>query len=236
MVNLSISANDVHIYLIQASDNKDKIPILREFLNIEEQKKADAFIFENDRINNIISRAGIKIILSRYLFVKPEDIVFINNEFGKPFLNEKINPEKITFNLSHSANYIIFAIAKDKNIGVDVQEKREILSFEDIINEFFSIDEKIAFQEIPNELKKNAFYTCWTRKEAYIKAHGKGLSYPLNQFTVSILPNSNAVLLNDEKTNVLKWTFKDIEISSEFSASVAVEAENVKFKFYTLDL
>jgi len=228
----SISGEEVHIYYVSISSVENQIPILKNYLTDEEEKKIMKFIFEKDRKCHMISRSVLKDILSRYLSIKAEDVIFTYNDYGKPFLGNKINNAEINFNLSHSGDMIIYAFSTGRSIGVDVQEIRNMDSTDDIFKRYFSDYENSIFDTLPVELKTGAFYSCWTRKEAYVKAHGSGLSFPLDKFSVSFLPGKDAELLHDEFNDVSGWTLKEIFSSPDYTAALAVEGNNIKYRYY----
>jgi len=229
---LYLNENEVHIFYTQINSAKENVPVLKTFLSGEEKRKVSGYIFEKDRITRIISRGVLRSILSRYLTIKPEDIVILSDEYGKPFLDKKINRQEIRFNLSHSGDFIIYAVTSGKNIGIDVEEITETGSIEDIIEHDFSNHEKTLFGSMPAELKTRAFFSCWTRKEAYIKALGSGLSYPLKKFSVSIDPDEKAVLLYDENEKASNWSLREICITREYAAAVAVEGNEINYDFF----
>ncbi len=230
--NLSFRDNEVHIYYVQIDSVKKIIPVIKKFLTEADELKIKKFIFEKDRIVHTISAGVLENILSRYLPDRKNNINISYNEYGKPFIDNMDGETNITFNLSHSGDLILYAITDNRNVGIDVQEIREINSIDDIVESNFSEKEIAVFNSLPAELKLKAFYTCWTRKEAYIKAHGKGLSYPLNKFTVSIIPEEDAELLSDENCSVSDWFLKDIMLSEGYAAAVAVEGSDIIFRHY----
>ncbi len=227
-----LHSSEVHIHRIDINSAKHFIPQLEQTLTAEEKSRILKFIFEKDRIIQTLSRAILKDILGRYLSIKPAGVSILNDEYGKPFIDHTLNPDNITFNLSHSGNMILYAVSRNRNVGIDVELIKEIDSIDDLIKQNFSQDETGTLLQLTGRDKTDAFYSCWTRKEAYVKAMGKGLSYPLDKFTVSVFHGEDNSLLHDENNDVSQWTLKEIPSYPGYAAAAAVEGKNVNFKFY----
>ncbi len=230
MNKINLNENEVHIYYVMINSAKQFIPFLKKYLSNEEKLKVMKYIFEKDRAIQMISRSVLKNILSRYLSDKTEDVIFSYNQFGKPFISENKNPDSIRFNLSHSGNMILYAVSRKRNVGIDVQEINKTVSVTDIIEHYFSDHEIAQFKSLPEELMLKAFYSCWTRKEAYIKARGKGLSFPLNSFSVPVFPGLCSKLLHDDEGT--GWSLTDIISSPEYTAAIAAEGNNLTYHFF----
>jgi 4'-phosphopantetheinyl transferase len=132
------------------------------------------------------------------------------------------------FNLSHSNGVALFAFARDYEIGVDIEKVRDIAEMEQIAIGFFSPKEYRFFRELPENMKKEAFFNCWTRKEAFIKAIGAGLSYPLNKFDVSLAPGQPARLMEIEGNSkaISRWCIQELKPTIGFVAAFAIEKCN----------
>jgi 4'-phosphopantetheinyl transferase len=229
---LSLNDHEVHICLASVDIAKKEILSLRRFLTDEELARASKFIFEIDRVKYTVARGILREVLGRYLSVDPHSIVFLYNKYGKPCLDERYKNEKISFNLSHSGSMIIYGISKNRKIGIDIEKIHCMDSLDRIVNRYFSSHEKACFEKLSSIEKQKTFFACWTKKEAYIKAHGKGLSYPFDKFSVSMLPGEEAALLCDENHDVFLWTLREIFSTEEYVAAVAVEGRDMDFIFY----
>ncbi len=234
-VNLSCNDNAVHIWMTSVATLKDDIPLFTSLLKYNESSQAMRFVFEKDHDRFVVSRVVLRDILSRYLPVDPEAISFINNEYGKPFVDNKDNAENITFNLSHAGDLIVYGITKNREIGIDIEKITEMESLDDLIRQYFSETEQMYFKPLSPEKKKEAFFTCWTRKEAYIKAHGKGLSYPLDGFSVTVDPRDTVSLLHDDNDDISCWSLNEIIYSQEYAGAVAVKGHNINYHYYKWD-
>jgi 4'-phosphopantetheinyl transferase len=119
----------------------------------------------------------------------------------------------------------LYAVARGREIGIDLEFMRCDLEVEEIAERFFSRRETATLRALPTDLRKYAFFLCWTRKEAYIKARGEGLSLPLNQFDVSLIPGEPAALLSaqPDSDEALRWSLHEMTIASGYVAALAVE-------------
>jgi 4'-phosphopantetheinyl transferase len=222
--------NSIHICSFRSDSVSGLIHELTAILSVEETVRINRFIFEKDRITHTISQGMLRYILGTYLNLNPEEIIFRQNEYGKLFISEEQNPENIQFNLSHSGDMIVYAISKGRDVGIDIQKIKDNDSIMDIVDHYFSETEKAAFRSLPDEQKLKGFHSCWTRKEAYIKALGMGLSYPLNSFTMPVTPeNSSAVIYDDSET---AYSVTDINTSPGYTAAVVVKGNDVSYRHF----
>jgi 4'-phosphopantetheinyl transferase len=188
--DLRLPAGEVHVWRASLERPTHVVKAMRGVLAGEELERADRFRFERDRLRFIVGRALLRGLLARYLRTSPEEIVFQYGEFRKPAV--RVGP---WFNLSHSGSVALYAFSADGEIGVDVELDDEDLISERIAERFFSPAEVTALRSLPVEAQSRAFLTCWTRKEAFIKARGDGLNLPLDSFDVTLTPDAPALLL-----------------------------------------
>ncbi len=219
----------MHIWHASQDFSSDKLEYLKAILSFDEAKRAEKFIFDKDHKNYIAARGLLRILLSNYLNLDPEEIKFSYNKYGKPILD---NDRNLKFNISHSGSKFICGITIDKSIGVDIEKLRAVDNADEIVESNFSESEKLEYKCIPDRLKQKAFFAFWTRKEAYIKAIGKGLFFPLNDFSVSIMPDKPAKILHfkNDLQKISEWTIEEINLSKEHVAAVAVESRDCSFQ------
>ncbi len=218
---------DVHVWCASLDQDFDQIQQLRTLLAEDEQKRANRFYFQRDQWRFITARGTLRIILGQYLGIKPEDVQFAYGPYGKPMLAHPTIP-KLYFNVSH-ANYLaLYAIAQNREIGIDIEYMRPISDLEQLAKRFFSASEYLAIQKLPHHQQPVAFFNCWTRKEAYIKATGKGLTLPLNQFEVSVNPNEPAILLSTAHNPIAarEWTLASLNPHPDYTAAIAIAGKN----------
>ncbi len=216
--------NEVHVWKIYlkapwSSENQ-------EILSNDEKARARRFRFHTDGDRFIAARSSLRTVLARYLRTKPAELKFGVNPFGKPHLAPGQDQLGLRFNLSHSHEMALLAVARKRDVGVDIEFMRRDFATDDIAQRFFSRSEVNQLESIASELKTKAFFNCWTRKEAYIKARGEGLSFPLDQFDVSFAPNAPAALLANrrDRKEVSRWSFQALCPAPEYAAALAVEA------------
>jgi len=194
-------------------------------LSVDEQLRAHRFYFRKDRERFVVARGLLRTILGRYLDRAPQNVAFTYNQYGKPSIVSKAGAESIRFNVSHSHGTALYAITRGLEIGVDLELIRDGLEVEQIATSFFSHREVSALCALPAEHRRHAFFLCWTRKEAYIKARGEGLSLPLDQFEVSLIPGEPAALMSTqpESGEAFRWSLQDLSLASGYVAAFAVE-------------
>ena len=222
--DIKLSQDEVHIRLASLD-----IPIsrFRRLLDVDEQKRAERFHFEKDKNRFIVRRGILRILLSYYLGGEPESVLFSYGEKGKPVIADEFNRERLHFSLSHSRGMAIYAFYLDHEVGVDIEQIRDITEMAQLAERFFSASEKTTWRALPESQKKEAFFNCWTRKEAFIKATGDGLSYPLDGFDVSLIPGMPAKLVairGDEKA-AAPWSIHDIKPASGFAGAFAIRGQ-----------
>ena len=177
--NLSLAESEVHVWLASLEQPEAVMLPLKQTLSSDELLRAGKFHFDKDRHHFIVARGVLRTLLSRYLQVQPAQLQFAYNEHGKPSLDNLMLGKTLHFNLSHSHNLALLAFSYAGSIGVDIEYMRTDLDFEQVARVSFSPREQSLLLALPIEERQHAFYTCWTRKEAYIK--GRGQVCHLNQ-------------------------------------------------------
>jgi len=229
----SLGADEVHAW--HADLDNHSPDSLRLLLAEDEVARADRFHFARDRNHYTVARGLLRKLIGGYLGIAAADVRFTYAEKGKPSLAGS-RSSLLSFNLAHSHGKAIYAFSRGRDLGVDVEFIREDLADEEISERFFSRSEVRALQTVPAELRKQAFFNCWTRKEAYIKARGDGLSMPLDGFDVSLLPGEPAVLLknHEDGTEVARWKMRSITVAPGYVAALVVEGHDWQLKTFRL--
>jgi 4'-phosphopantetheinyl transferase len=227
----NLKSNTVHVYHINTNTYKNYTSLISE----DEKKKASKFRFEIDQKTSIISRGALRLIASSYLKTSPEKIAFKYNEFGKPSFDMDTN---LKFNISHSGNIAVLGFVKDFEIGIDIENIKRDFDVLDIANNFFSELEVQSLLKLPKENQFEGFYRCWTRKESFIKAKAKGLSFPLDSFAVSMDSNEHAKLLETKWDANEKNTWKLFSFSPKENyigaLSVKGNVESVEYRNFKI--
>lgn len=210
------------------------VPVERLYTGLatDERARAERFRFEVDRNDYVIARAALRWILARYCKMRPEELVFQYSPFGKPSLCLPAADQGIEFNVTHTHGLALYAVARNRRVGIDVEWVRPDLATNGIAEQFFSSYEVAVLQSLDEPLRTEAFFHCWTRKEAYIKARGEGLSFPLCQFDVSLTPGEPAALLRtrtaypgarDDPPEAARWSMQTLSPGPGYVAAVAIE-------------
>ena len=219
------SEDEVHVWRVPLDDSR--ITELRSTLSPDECARADRFHFERDRNHFIVARSSLRTILGAYLKKNPPELSFSCSNYGKPSLFGEPAGNELRFNLSHANELALIAVTSNRAIGVDIEFIRPEFASEELAERFFSRTEVSALRALPADMQSEAFFNCWTRKEAYIKARGEGMSLPLNQFNVSLTPESDAALLGNQRDagEVSRWSLRELHPGPGYRAAVAVEGQ-----------
>ena len=225
--NPVVADDEVHVYRAFLNLSASRIREFQETLAEDELNRADRFRYPQDRQNFILTRGTLRAILGRYLDLRPEQLRFGYNKYGKPDLDFANGSHKLNFNLSHSGGLALFAIANGAEIGIDTERIQTDFEYDLIAARFFSPSEYLRLKNLPPQMKPEAFFNCWTRKEAYIKARGKGFSLPLDQFNVSFVPGEPAQLLQTraDAAEATRWSLMNLKPKTGYAAAIAVEGQ-----------
>jgi 4'-phosphopantetheinyl transferase len=220
---------EVHVWRAPLSISDPERADLLATLSPDERARADRFHFDRDRAHFIAGRGFLRAILGAYLDVAPRALVFDYSPHGKPRL--ATGAGGLRFNLSHSHDLALCAVALDRELGVDVEYIQPRLE-EGIAERFFSRREVAALRSLPAEAQSAAFFACWTRKEAYVKAHGQGLSLRLDRFDVSLAPGEPAALLRteDDPAEAMRWSLRELVPGPGYAGALAAEGQTWRLR------
>ncbi len=223
--SLSFETGEVHVWRVELTQNEDVLRRFRSTLHEDELQRANRFHFEKHRKHFVAGRGFLRYVLGRYLDTNPKVLRFSYSEYGKPALDGEHRNSRLRFNMSHSHEVALLALTQDHRIGVDVEHIRADFATEEIARRFFSPFEVDCFNLLESQEQVAAFFRCWTRKEAFIKATGKGLSQSLDEFDVTLAPGVDAALLRAVEDDVSRWFLKDLDVSDDYAAALAVEGQ-----------
>jgi 4'-phosphopantetheinyl transferase len=209
----------VHVWSVRLQGSDADLAVFSGFLSSDERERAARFAFAHLARSFVFGRGALRMLLSSYAGIPPGDVSFQYGPNGKPAL---ASPRRLRFNASHSADHALFAFVLDYEIGVDIEEIRSIPELLQISSQFFCPAEEADLRSVAPEQQALAFSLCWTRKEAYIKAKGGGLSIPLDSFRVSLLPGEEASFLQLPKVDGgTPWTLQSLKVPAGFAGAVA---------------
>jgi len=223
-----------HVHIWQARLDTDATQTNHyQTLAPDEQARATRFIFDKHKRRFSVGRGILRSLLGNYLALPPDQINFNYTKHGKPYLPPVQNPTDLRFNLSHSGELALFAFTIGRDLGIDIEQIRPDRSTRDIAERFFAPREVDALFALPDEQHTDAFFRCWTRKEAYIKAKGAGMAIPLDSFAVSLDPEAPAELLwvKDNPAESARWNLTTLSPDPTFAACVATEGQPEEIQF-----
>ncbi len=230
--SLQLTTGDVHVW---RASFQQLTPLLHHFnalLSQDEQMKAGRYRFDDNRDEYIIARGLLRHLLGSYLGQDAKGLRFFYNPYGKPALSNEAGQERLSFNLSHAHGYILYVFTRGREVGIDIERIRPEAAHDGVAERFFSNKEVSTLRALPRHAQAIGFFNCWTRKEAYIKARGEGLSIPLNQFDVSLVPGEPAALLESrvDPADTSRWTLKSLDMGIQYIAALAVEGADWDLK------
>jgi len=232
----SLNVDQVHIWLVNLDLLGACQAFFWELLSEQEKAQANGFYFEQKRSWFIARRGFLRVKLSTYLGQPAGSLRFRHMKYGKPFLDEP-KLSHLEFNISHSYEMALFAFALDRQIGIDLERRRDDFDPLDLAERFFSPTELKALQSLPADRRVRGFFKCWTRKEAFIKACGNGLWMPHDQFDVSVSPDEPARLLatRGDLEPPDAWSLIEIPVWPEFEAALVAHGPTPEIKCFKVD-
>jgi 4'-phosphopantetheinyl transferase len=227
---LDLEVDQVDVWRVSLNLESDSVKLIESALSADESTRAARFHFPTDRDRFMVAHRSLRDILGRYLLCEPDELTFSVNQYGKPALND----HKLEFNLSHSCDFALIAITQGRKVGVDVERIRSDMELENIASRNFSKNENSELMALPLEQRVTGFFNCWTRKEAYIKAHGLGLSLPLEDFDVSLTPNEPAILraTRPDQQEAARWSLRSLEVNPNYAGALVVEGMDLEFRLW----
>lgn len=220
-----LAENEVHVWQAGLDLPTELVQTLEHTLTPEELARADHFRLTEARARFVVTRGVLRDILGRYLGQGPEQVRLGYGPVGKPMLAEGMEEHRLEFNLAHSGGLALFALARHRRVGVDVELIRPNVAHNRLAARFFAPLEQAQLRALPAEAQLAAFFACWTRKEAFVKARGEGLALGLARFAVSVAPGLPATLLHTEfdPDEAGRWSLLELTPAPGYAAALAVE-------------
>ena len=215
-----LGEHDVHVWTTRLNATPSQIESLGSTLSQDEHERAGRFRFERHRAAFVAARAALRGILGGYLGIAPRLVLFEYGPYGKPGLATG----SLQFNAAHSGDLVVVGVTRRHRIGVDVEHRRE-LEYLALAEHFFAPPEITDLHSLPDGERPDGFFNCWTRKEAYVKALGEGLSFPLDQFAVTLRPGMAPALLwsSHGSAESSRWEILNVSSEPDYIGAVVVE-------------
>jgi 4'-phosphopantetheinyl transferase len=227
----SITSGELHIWRYGLELLPELVQVAESLLSSDELERAARFHFPIHRYRYISCRSQLRRILGSYLKFAPASIAFTYSEFGKPDVSPAQNPAALAFSVSHSDDLCVVAVSHIHPLGIDVERIRDDFGGEEVAQSNFAPAEFRELLSLSTNVRPQAFFNCWTRKEAYVKALGAGLQIPLDSFEVSLRPGEPAVFLRGAAKN---WNLLSFLAADRFQAAVAYGGAEAHVSFFEM--
>jgi 4'-phosphopantetheinyl transferase len=226
--DVQLSPYEIHVWSASLDVGRPRLQSLLRTLSQDEIEKAGRFRFAKDRDRFVVGRGLLRAILGRYLNERPEQLQFCYGPYGKPALVAQLERGGIHFNVSHSQDQVLYAIAPDRRVGIDLEYVRRIPEAGDIVERYFSSHERSVFRALAPDVQLGAFFRGWTCKEAFIKATGHGFRLAPDRFDVAIAPGEPARLLNvsTDLAEVCRWSLYELLPAPGYIGALAAEGQD----------
>lgn len=232
---LALPEGQLHLWKLRLNQGEPKLRLLEQTLAPDERARAERFHFERDRRRYIAARGQVRMILCRYLDVDPRSLQFCYGPCGKPFLAQPYESGTLSFSLSHSRELALAVVARDRDVGVDLESIHRLKDAELIAARFFSAKENAVLRALPKAERVEAFFHCWTLKEAYVKATGDGLGRrPTQSFDVDFISGGPACLrsVEGEPEEASRWSLLRLAPERGYVGAVAAEGHDWTLTFW----
>jgi 4'-phosphopantetheinyl transferase len=213
-----LNDHEVHVWMVHTTEQDGTEEMLAALLSSDERQRASRFKFKKDRRLYIIAHGGLRVLLAGYLRTAPGEIRFVVGAHGKPRLAQA-DGNAIEFNLSHSHNMALVAFTRGRALGIDLEFSKKNFVFDEIAHRFFTAKEVAAIFELPETMQREAFFRCWTSKEALLKAKSTGLSGQLDEVQITLAGDGSVRI----DANVPGWSLAELRPGNGYEAALAVE-------------
>jgi 4'-phosphopantetheinyl transferase len=232
-----LNEDEVHVWRVSLDRETSKLPDLLRILSEDERAKAARICFGEIRERFVVGRAVLRGILGRYLHRDPARLQFVYGPHGKPAVASECDGAGIRFNMSDSHGLAICAVTRGRQVGIDLERMRSEVPCEKLAKRYFAEAEVNALLALPANQRQEGFFNGWTRKEAYLKAIGKGLSFPLKNVVVSLAPGEPAAILaiQGDPEEARRWSLRALHPDPAYRAALVVEGHECPVSFWEWD-
>ena len=227
---------ELHVWRARTTASGDGLRAAEALLVPDEAERASRFRHEPSRRTYVVARAVLRRIVGAYLDIDPVAARFASSAGGKPYLDGPASGRCLQFNLSHSGEWAVYAFALHRPVGIDVERIRPTPDLLDIARRFFAASEYEVLMSLEGPARLESFFACWTRKEAYLKARGSGLSGSMGEFEVTVDAAAPPWLIADHENpaEVGRWTFRSVDVGSGYAGAVVVEGQPARVRFFDM--
>lgn len=226
-----LAGEEVHVWQASLDAESARPAAFGALLSAGERARAERLVSAGDRARFVVAHGLLRCIVAPYAGAAPEALSFRCGPHGKPELCGPPGARGVRFSMAHSRGTVLYAVAKGRRVGIDVEAIR-LLDVGSVARRFFSPEERAALDSLPGGRAIPAFFRAWTLKEAYSKARGRGTSLPFDRFTVTLAPGRPAVLhgVEGEPDEPSRWSLCDVDVGEGWAGALAVEGRSWSLK------
>lgn len=224
-----LPADEVHIWRVALNTSPEQLHACQALLTHPERERMDRLAFDEPRRRFARARGSLRFLLGGYLDMAPADVAIAYGDHGKPAL--ALPDTDLTFNLSHSGDRILLVFARSHAVGVDVERRRRVVDWQAVAGRFFEAQEQQDLADLPEPEQRQAFFRCWTRKEAFLKATGRGVSFGLGNVRVSLRPDEEPCVRWAVDGSTDRWRLVDADPDDDHAGAVCVGAGARQMRF-----
>ncbi len=229
-----LGKDEVHVWRASLDMAPASIRRALTVLSADERRRADRFRFSVHGDRFVAARAVLRGLLGHYLELPPSGVPLCAGPTGRPVLPSDFRDGGVEFNLTHSGDRTLIAVARDRAVGVDLERLRRGVAHERLADRFFTPSEAEALRDVPPAVRPIAFFACWTRKEAFLKATGTGLQHglphALREFAVTVSPFEPPEI-RQFPGGTRRWSLTDLDVGAGYAAALAVEG-NARMRLF----
>ncbi|HSS65655.1 MAG TPA: 4'-phosphopantetheinyl transferase superfamily protein [Gammaproteobacteria bacterium] len=235
--DLRLSSGHVDVWRISTALNEERAANFGSVLSPDQQARAKRMRVRDKRRQYIIAQGLTRILIGKVVDADPESLEFSRGPKGKPYLGGRFADAGIQFNMTHTSNMALIALTLKREIGIDIERIRHNLQWEKLVRRYFSPLEHYHYSKLPESVRLRAFFTCWTRKEAVLKAIGTGLGGGLGSFDVSVDPDAPPALLGDRWQGRFHgdWTITQLDPGEGYVATLVTERDGFEVRCWEAD-
>ena len=240
---IALATEDVHVWMValagvSGATAGTPAEALLAVLSADELERAQRFHFASDRSRFVTVRSALRSLIGSYLDIPAASVDFSYGDRGKPMLAPvEGGAGGLRFNVTHSGDVALLAFARGREVGIDIEQERPLPDLTEIAARYFSTGENATLQRLAPEERLSAFFRCWVRKEAFVKATGDGLALPLDAFEVTVDPGEPARLLRVEgdSEGPRRWLLVDLDPAPGFASALVVAGQRSSVACWAYD-